>query len=363
MTGGYIEKRIKKSNTKLIILGITGLVITLIVLLFSFGYYRQFFNGPHQLTGADLEQFMTSEYISNKYISVPFDKINDTGVYDSSTDSNGNTTIENRRYIVTIDGLQFVYGADSYDGEKTLTGQLYWLSSAYVDKYAKIASEVVPDSSGDKFLPFIMLKENFMYRGYVGIVLAALFIFLSILLLVNGIRGSLHPDQYHGLKVLEKLGPVEFTMSRIDSEMQFQHQTVGRAHLLTNWLVLENRSGFSAVRYDDIVWAYKQSVANKNFGISFKNTEALIINDRFERVLYLPCKSGQLDSTMALLLPHIPYAYKGFSNELVNVWRSNPQALIRGVEERKLAVTNPPPTSPSDASPAEGIAPENGGQS
>lgn len=348
MTGGYIEKKIKKTNTSLIIIGCIGLVIVVAALFFSLDYYIQFFSGPYQTTGKDLEQYMSSGNITKRYVTVNVDQIFDSGVYTTSTSKDGTATIEDRRYIVTVDDLQFVYSSDSYNGEKTLTGQLYWLSSGYDDQFARIAKNSASNSGIHVFVPFALIDENYTYRGYVGLVTAGLIVLLSVLLLANGIRGVLHPELSHSLKELQKLGPIDFTISRIESEMQAPHQTLGKTHLLASWLVIENASGFTAVTYEDIVWVYKQSVSNKNFGIKFPNVEALLINDRLERSIYLPLKNGQLDTAMNLLLPHIPFAYKGFSEELANVWKQNPQALIRGVEERKYAVATPtPPLTPT----------------
>jgi hypothetical protein len=343
MTGGYIDEKIKKTNKKLIIIGFIGLVIVLGALFFSLDYYIQFFNGPYQITGKDLGQFMDSGNISKRYVTVNVDQIFDSGVYAISTNKDGTAMIEDRRYIVTVDDLQFVYSSASYNGEKTLTGQLYWLSNGYDDQFEKIARNSASSSANLVFVPFALIDENYTYRGYVGLVTAGLMALLSVLILVNGIRGVLHPELSHSLTELYKLGPIDFTISRIESEMQASHQTLGKTHLLASWLVIENASGFTAVRYEDIVWVYKQSVTNKNFGIKFPNVEALVINDCFERSIYLPLKNGQLDTAMNLLMPHIPFAYKGFSEELANVWRQNPQALIREVEGRKYAIATQTP--------------------
>lgn len=351
MTGGYIEKRIKRANSKLIIFGIIGLIIVLVAMLSSINYYIQFFSGPYLLTSDDLNQFMASNDINKRYVTVIIDQLFDSGMYTSSTEDDGTATIEERRYIVTVDDLQFVYSSDSYNGEKTLTGQLYWLASGYDEQFARIARNSALNSGSHTFLPFVLVDENFTYRGVVGLVIAGLVLLLAILLLVKGIQGVLHPESNHGLRALQKLGPIDFTISRINSEMEFPHQSLGKTHFLTTWLVMDTSSGFTAVRYEDIVWVYKQSVANKNFGIKFANVEALIINDRFERSIYLPWKTGQLDAAMSMLLPHIPYSYKGFSDELANVWRQNPQTLIRSVEER--GYTGGTPASPPENPPTE----------
>lgn len=335
MTGGYIEKRIRRANAKLIIFGIVGLVIVLVAMLASLNYYRQFFSGPYPLTSDDLSKFIASNEISKRYVTVTIDQIFDSGSYTTSQEDDGSEKVEERRYIVTVGDLQFVYASDSYNGEKMLTGQLYWLASGYDEQFARIARNSASNAGSYTFVPLVLVDENFTYRGVVGLVVAGLIILLAALLLINGIRGILHPESNHGLLAIQKLGPVDFTISRIDSEMEFPHQTLGKAHFLATWLVLDTSSGFSAVRYEDIVWVYKQSVANKNFGIKFTNVEAVIINDRFERSIYLPCKTGQMDAAMSMLLPHIPYSYKGFTNELANAWRQNPQALIRGVDDHK----------------------------
>ena len=54
---------------------------------------------------------------------------------------------------------------------------------------------------------------------------------------------------------------------------------------------------------------------------------------------------------MSMLLPYIPYSYKGFSNELANAWKQNPQTLIRGVDDRKYGGDTP--VSPTGVPPVE----------
>jgi hypothetical protein len=349
MPGGYIEKRIKKTNLRLIILGVLGLIVVLLSMPLSIRYFRNFIFGPYQLTGSDLVKYLNEDYMSEDFVTIKADKVFDSGYYDSYTDSDGNNVISHYYYVVEKDGYQLIYQTDAYNGETNVTGEIFWLKTSSISKFQAAINQTGKGSTAE-FLPMIMDDNNYRGRGYAGIVLIAITLTLSLVLIITGAKRIRHPELHPSLKDLLVFGPTEFIPSRINIEMENQHQSVGKVHFLNTWLLVETRSGFSATRYENIVWAYKQNVVSKNFGIAFGNVQSLMIHDSYQKTLYIPCKSGTVDQLMKSLMTHIPYAYKGYSIELARVWAQNPQALARSVEERKTATTSTPT---SDAPPAE----------
>jgi hypothetical protein len=170
--------------------------------------------------------------------------------------------------------------------------------------------------------------------------LAALFLLLSLAFIITGARHKHKPELHPSMKDLARMGPTEFVISRLNIEMEAPHEKIGKNHFLASHLLIETRSGFSAVSYNDIVWVYKQSAESKNFGIHFGIITALMICDRAGRALFAPCKEGELERMVALLQPRIPYAYKGYTTELASMWREDPKMLNRGVDERKVSVAS-----------------------
>lgn len=340
MTGGYIEKRLKKTNRRMITIGVVVLVITLLVLLLSFQYYRAFFMGPVVMTGEDLADDMKDNYLDNLYVQIEFNDFYDSGIYDTSTDADGNDIITSKYYVTTLGDYQIIVSSKSGITGKTFSGELFSMNDWAADKFFNKISEVEPNSM-KTFLPILLTDDNYMQRGYFGLGLAALFLFLAILLIVVGARRKHNPGLHPSMKELAKLEPTEFIVSRIDTEMAYTHETIGKTHFLANHLLVETRSGVSVVKYEDIVWAYKVSLASKNFGIHFGTVDALMVHDRTGRELFVSCKAADLNRMMTLLSPHIPYAYKGYTEELASSWRNDPTILTRGMEVRKTVVSTP----------------------
>jgi hypothetical protein len=339
MSGGYVEKRLKKTNRRLITIGVIVLIITLVVCLSSLSYYISFFSGPTHLTGQVLKDDLADGYLDNNYVEVTFDDIYDSGMYSTTTDDNGNEIIASRYYVVTLGDYEIILETDSAAAGETITGELYsvreWAVQQFVDKIA----EVEPGTR-KIFFPAVMAEEDFMQRGYYGLALAALFLFLSLSFIITGARHKHKPELHPSMKDLARMGPTEFVISRLNIEMEAPHEKIGKNHFLASHLLIETRSGFSAVSYNDIVWVYKQSAESKNFGIHFGIITALMICDRAGRALFAPCKEGELERMVALLQPRIPYAYKGYTTELASMWREDPKMLNRGVDERKVSVAS-----------------------
>ena len=340
MTGGYIEKQLKKTNRRMITIGAIVLVITLLVLLLSFQYYGSFFAGPVVVTGQDLADDVSDYYLDNLYVQIEFDGFYDSGIYDTSTDGDGNEVITSKYYVTTLGDYQIIVSSESGITGNTFASELFSLNDWAADEFFNQISELEPNST-KTFLPLLLTDDNFMQRGYFGLGLAALFLFLALLFIVVGARRKHKPELHPSMKELAKLGPIEFVVSRIDTEMAYTHDTIGKNHFLANHLLMETRSGISVVKYEDIVWAYKVSLASKNFGIHFGTVDALMVQDRSGRELFVHCKAANLNRMMALLLPHIPYAFKGYTEELAASWRNDPTILTRALDERKTIVSAP----------------------
>jgi hypothetical protein len=340
MSGGYVEKTLKKTNRRLITIGVIVLIITALVILFSLPYYLPFFNGPTAMTGQDLADDVSDNYLDNPYIHIEFNDFYYSDIYDTSFDENGNEVITTRYYVATVGEYQVIIGSEFQIYENSFTGEAYALYDWAAEEFASKISEIEPNS-GKTFLPILITDDNFRNRGFYGLALAALFLFLSLTFIITGARHKVKPETHPSMKELAKLGPTDFMIGRLDSEMESPHERIGKNHLLAGHLLIETRSGFSAVSYNDIVWAFKQNIDSKNFGVHFGTISALMIMDRAGRELFAPCKAGELDRFFSLLLPRIPYAYKGFTNELASVWREDPKILTRGVDERKVSVAAP----------------------
>jgi hypothetical protein len=286
-----------------------------------------------------LKEDLADGYLDSNYVEVTFDEIYDSGIYNTTTDDNGNEIIAARYYVATLGDYEMILETDTAAAGEKFTGEMYsvrdWAVQQFVDKIA----EVEPGTQ-KTFYPAVMTEEDFMQRGYYGLFLAALFLFLSLSFIITGARHKHKPELHPSMKDLARMGPTDFVISRLNTEMEAPHEKIGKNHFLANHLLVETRSGFSAVSYNDIVWVYKQSAESKNFGIHFGIITALMVCDRAGRVLFASCKEGELERMVALMQPRIPYAYKGYTTELASMWREDPKMLSRGVDERKVTVAS-----------------------
>jgi hypothetical protein len=340
MQNGYIEKRVRKCSWKLITWGIIGILLITSIGLISSSYFIEFFRGPVKLSSIDLEKSIRDEYFENTYVFVDPSKLVDTGVFDSYMDDDGNEVIETRYYFASIDDYLIVVGADPEDIEGDIFGELFWMNSYAQSEFGEIFETKLTGSS-KRFLPIIFMQNDFRLRGYTGLIILGLVSFLSIMLIVKGAKPLRRMENHPSMKDLTRFGSLEFTGSRINSEMAIPHEKIGHTHFLGSMLLEETRYGFTVMRYEDIVWAFKQKFMGKNLGIFQFSTHSLMVHDRFQKTLCLVKKQAQVDRMMTLLLPHMPYAYKGYTDELHHLWETNPRVILQGVQDRKVAVNEP----------------------
>lgn len=342
MLEGIVTKAIRRSNRTLLAVSIIGILIVFALAALNLRYFYNFFLGPFPVTQEELAGYSDAGQPQRYWVTVSGEEIYDTG-YQYVNEENGKETVENSYLALPqSDRLLLVKVPGEAVEQTTFTG---WLEEITDEEYQEVVQKIeaeVPELTG-VFLPFQLETGNFRLNGILGIVLGLGVLAACALGLVKGIRRSNDPNEHPIAKRLAKLGPIDFVVSRIESEMAGNHPVFGKAHLTANWLVFAPGADIQATRFEDIAWIYKHVTTYRTNGIPTGKRAAAIVFDRNGAKLTVEAgnKESKADELVRAIYERAPWALAGYASELEKAWKNDRPGFLAEVERRKQAVMNP----------------------
>jgi hypothetical protein len=255
MTTTFVDDVVRRSNRNLLLISLLALVILVGAEVATFRYFYNFFTGPQPIDEETLLTVEDPESLQQYYVTVDDVDAYDTG-YQYITESYGNETIEH-----------------SYTGAlMPITGEIQRevIDDIYTDE---------PDLEG-VFLPYMLDATDFRSPGYLGLAAAAVVLVLSLAGLFTALRRMSNPATHPAVKSLSRFGDANVVAQQIDVEMASEHPQVGNLHFTRNWLVHKQNASVEAMRYQDVVWAYKKVTQHRTYGVPTGKTYNIHIFDR-----------------------------------------------------------------------------------
>ena len=151
------------------------------------------------------------------------------------------------------------------------------------------------------------------------------------------------------MRALGRFGAPAEVAGQLDAELLAEHRLVGGLHLTPNWLVQASKSSLTALRIEDVVWAYKKVTQHRVNGVPAGKTFAAQIWDRYSICLTVTGSESAVNQALEAACQRAPWLMAGFSPDLEKAWKSNRPALIAAVDQRRRQVVAQLPTVAAQA--------------
>jgi hypothetical protein len=138
------------------------------------------------------------------------------------------------------------------------------------------------------------------------------------------------------MRDLARFGDPEATADMIESEMNMDHEVIGKnMHLTRNWLVYRTASSLKATRLTDVAWLYKYVVQRKTYGVNSGKTFQAYIWDRHGKLIQIPGKEQQVMQTLEAVAKRSPWSVIGYKKEIEQAWKKDRTSFMAAIDKRR----------------------------
>ena len=333
----WVSQRIRSVSLRRVVVWSLVLIAGVFLATLDRRYVANFVGGPYPLAAADLDSIQDVETTPHYYARVATDKVLDTGLrqYTVRTQNGVETgRDESGAYHAYVMGNHFlIVKTAGGAAPRTIEGRLAaWPS----DLEQQLFDTKEMAALRNNFYPFYVDSESFRRPGYIGIVVALLFLALFAWQALPAWRAWRDPEAHPLARRIAEWGNPLAVAVEAEREFQHPHLRAGAWRLGDKYLVQSSFFGFEIVRVRDVLWAYKKITKHSvNFIPTGKSYEAVV--NCYGKNALLPAKEKQVDAVLEFLRAKAPWAAHGYSAELMALWTKRQTEFIAAVEERRTA--------------------------
>jgi hypothetical protein len=335
MTNSFVHTIIRRSNRNLLILCITGAVLLAGLAAINARYLYNFFFGPFPIDRQTLLATTEAGALQQYWVRVQGDDVADTGFQQVLRNKDtGRETVSAAYMALLLDRHLLLVKAQDDASVTAYTGYLEPLPSDVRSRIIAAAEQTAPSLRG-AFLPYQLNTASFRDGGYVALGLGIPLFCVFVLGIARAIRRNSDPSKHPIMRALGRFGPPDQVAAAIDAELLADHTKVDRLHLTQNWLVQATSASLTATRIDDVVWAYKQVTQRRVNGVPAGKTYAAQIWDRHGIRMSIMGRETYVNQAIEAAARRAPWMLAGYSTELEKAWKSNRNAVLATVEQRR----------------------------
>ncbi|HEX2623177.1 MAG TPA: DUF6709 family protein [Phototrophicaceae bacterium] len=351
-----IGQVVRRSNLNRFLTGIITFAIIAAIVVVSLRYYANFFNGPTEVSFAQLLDVPSDTLKDWDWVTVEGDETVDTGYQYINTSSSGSETVENSYAALWMEDhllLVKLQGEikDEDDLPTTFSGALTSIPS---DVQREVMDEILDDEPDlkDVFFPLMLDTDDYRRGGFLGFVGLGVLLIFSGFMLITVFRRIGSPESHPIMKGLSRFGHLDSVIPQLESELNTEHPIVGKFHFTRNWVVQKTVANLQAVPYQDVVWVYQKTTRQRVNGVPAGRRFSLMLNDRYGKLIEYQTKEKIVQEIMQNIAQRAPWAVVGYSDEIEKIWRTDRAKFVASVDQRKSssrASTGTPTGAPTQA--------------
>lgn len=299
-------------------------------------YIRNFLFGPYAMEAAELSAIGDVSAAAKIFTRVTGSRVIDTGVQEYSIkERNG---VETSRSVTAgfyaLDmGDKFLICKSSSDQGTTATGQLAPLPGAFV---AQFFDTPEMKSLRDRFYPYYLDTGSFRLPGYIALGGFAILAFIVLWIGRAAYRHRKDPSTHPvGQRVRSWGDPLEVAVAVQREAGTPRHKGRNGWRITEQYLIRSTFFSFELLRISDVLWAYKKITRHSvNFIPTGKTYEATVYC-RDGKAL-IPGRQKKTDALLEFLAQQVPWAIFGYSKELEEIYKKDPEAVRQAVDQKRL---------------------------
>lgn len=337
MTTTFVDDIVRRSNRNMLIISLLVLAVLIGAELVSFRYFYNFFTGPHPIDAETLLEIEDPSTRQEYYVTIDDVDAYDTG-FEYVTERGSTETVDKSYVLLDLtERWLLVEISGELDDPNNLptsyTGGLVPISREIQREVIDAIYNDEPNLEG-VFLPYMVDATDFKAPGYIGLAIAAVVLAGSLFGILTATRRMSNPDLHPAVKSLSRFGDASSVAQQIEVEMHSEHPQVGSLHFTRNWLVHKQHASLEAMRYQDLVWAYKKVTQRRTYGIPTGKTFNIHIFDRHGKSITPVAKELEVDEALRALSQRAPWAFIGYDADLEKSWKKERERVISVIDQR-----------------------------
>jgi hypothetical protein len=331
----WIERTARQKSIGQVVLFLVVTAIVAWIFLANSAYMKVFFKGPPQATAADLdaaENAINDQLpIATPYVTIAGNEVLNTGVEEVTTYEGIIKNVSAGYYALRVnDRILIVKSAKTPPA--TVSGAL---GSMPLDLKSDLFPPGTSDADKAVFYP-LLLDTNYRESGWMGffwaLVVEALFGFFAWRSWRRLSGQVAHP----AVTRAKAWGDLAVTSAEVERELETAVKAKGGGWILTqNYAVKNARLSFNLFRLENLVWVYKKTIKRRvYFFIPAGTTYAAELNFS-DGQAEMVASQKKVDELLALASQSVPWAVKGYRDDLAKFWKSSRDGFVAEVMKRK----------------------------
>ena len=331
----WILQMCRKASFRMVVT--TGIVfaVVLVLALANLRYFRNFFSGPYPIGAADLAQISDVDTTPRYFVSIPVEKVVDTGVQEiTTTETNGVKTGEyvSAAYYGVLVGDRFLIVKSAAKPANRVEGALSMIPS---DLSGHLFTGPDAQETRKHCYAFYLDGGSFREGGYWAMGIGALVLGLMAF---AGFRAWNRVRDIHthpvAMRVAKWGDPMSISMNAEREYANAVRYKSSGVILTDNFAFEKSVFGFQIYRLQDLLWTYKKVTKRSvNFVPVGKYYTAEL--KFYGGNLTFSGKEKAVEEVLIYASKRAPWAVLGYSEDLKKMFSKQQAAFCQGVEARR----------------------------
>lgn len=350
MRKNVIEDNIARTNRNLLV---TNVVLLLFVSWITWGSMRYFYNmlfGPFPITKQELAAITDPSTLQRYYVTVKGDETLDTGFEDiektvnKKTDEVEKVEIKGMYLGLVVGGKILLVKSPVRTTATSFIGELTRIPDDVDSQIVGGLAQRIPGVRAG-IIPALLKVEDFTTFGYVGFGILILGFCLGGFNLFRFFSRNTNSDNHPVWKALSGYGKSEIIAQQINEEYSEPGVIeLGTAVLTRSWILAKWMYECRPLPLADVVWFYKHKTSRWFWFIPLPPSYAVhVLSANKKRTEFDMPSDKKCDELVLAIAERTPWAYAGYTDELVRHWAKKPDEMIQASREAKNKPANKEP--------------------
>lgn len=340
MRQNVIEDNIARTNRNLLVTNVILLSIVTFLSWCSLRYFTNMLFGPFPISKQELAAITDPSKLQHYYVKVTGDETLDTGFEDIETRVNRKTeeveevSIKGMYLGLVVDDKVLLVKSPVRTKAVSFVGELARMPELVDTKIIGSAEQRFPGIRS-RVIPALLKVEDFTTFGYVGLGALIVGFCLGGFNLFRFISRNTNTDNHPIWKALSMYGKPDVIAPQINTEYNEPGVVeLGTAVLTRSWILAKWMFECRPLPLTDVVWFYKHKTSRWVWFVPLPPSYAVhILSANKKRTEFEMPSDKKCDELVQAIAQRTPWAYAGYSDELVRLWGKKPDEMIQEVRE------------------------------
>ena len=334
----WVENEARRANRNLLLVNGGMLAVLILIVAANYRYCANFVLGSQSISNAELAGITSPEQRWRNFVSVSGTKSASTGYRDVVNHMDGDRVTSSEikdEYIFLRVGEKVLLVKAAPDKEKLeYSGELVATTDQVKEDLLRPLAAEDADLAR-AVLPFTLNTTDYRSNGYTMLMIGLPVLALALWNCLKAMRRISEIQTSPAWKHLAVYGNAEQLSQQIEAELQPAiTRKYGKLQIAQQWMVRRKMFSTWVSPIADLVWIYKKVTKHSVNFIPTGKTYSVVLVGRHRQRIEEQMKEKAVNEMLADLTARVPWALFGFTQDLENAWRKDPNGVIAAVDSR-----------------------------